>query len=45
MVIPLHKNARTTPAIRRELSQSTTSECELAQRYNLSQSLYITSWA
>ncbi|MBK1656590.1 helix-turn-helix domain-containing protein, partial [Allochromatium vinosum] len=36
MVICLHKNARTTPAIRRELQSSTLSTQELAERYGLS---------
>ncbi len=33
--IALHKNARTTPAIRREIQQSTLSERALARKYNL----------
>ena len=33
--IRLHKNARTTPAIRREIQQSTLSERALARKYNL----------
>jgi transposase-like protein len=36
MVIRLHKNARTTPAIRRELQESTRPIRELAERYALS---------
>ncbi|ADC62730.1 IS481 family transposase [Allochromatium vinosum] len=36
MVICLHENARTTPAIRRELQSSTLSTRELAERYGLS---------
>jgi transposase-like protein len=36
MVIRLHKNARTTPAIRRELQRSTLPTGELAERYGLS---------
>ena len=36
MVIRLHKNARTTPAIRRELQSSTLPTRELAERYGLS---------
>ena len=36
MVIRLHKNARTTPAIRRELQASTLPTRELAERYGLS---------
>ncbi len=35
MVVTLHKNARTTPAIRKELRESTLSQKELARRYNL----------
>ncbi len=35
MVIQLHKNARTTPAIREELQGSTLSTTELAKRYHL----------
>ena len=31
--IRLHKNARTTPAIRREIQQSTLSERALARKY------------
>jgi len=36
MKINLHKRARTTPAIREELRQSTLSERTLAQQYNIS---------
>ncbi|GAB0149720.1 hypothetical protein McPS_24600 [Marichromatium sp. PS1] len=36
MDIRLHKNARTTPAIRRELQASTLPTKVLAARYNLS---------
>jgi len=36
MQIQLHKNARTTPAIRRELQQSSLPTKELAERYGLS---------
>ena len=36
MVIRLHKNARTTPAIRREIQTSTLPIRELAERYGLS---------
>ena len=36
MQVNLHKNARTTPAIRRELRESTLSIAELARRYHLS---------
>jgi transposase InsO family protein len=36
MQVSLHKNARTTPAIRRELRASTLPTAELARRYNLS---------
>jgi transposase InsO family protein len=36
MQLKLHKNARTTPAIRRELRESTLSIAELARRYGLS---------
>ena len=35
MQVTLHKNARTTPAIRQELRQSTKSERELAREYHL----------
>jgi len=35
MVITLHKNARTTPAIRKELRESTRPQNELARQYNL----------
>ena len=35
MQLNLHKNARTTPAIRRELRASTLPVAELARRYNL----------
>ena len=37
MQVNLHKNARTTPAIRRELRESPLPIAELARRYNLSQ--------
>lgn len=33
MNIRLHKNARTTPAIRREIQQATGSDYELAERF------------
>lgn len=36
MQLNLHKNARTTPAIRRELREATASIAELARRYHLS---------
>ena len=36
MNLKLHKNARTTPAIRKELGSSTDSACVLAQRYGIS---------
>ncbi len=36
MQLNLHKNARTTPAIRRELRESTAPIAELARRYHLS---------
>ena len=36
MQLKLHKNARTTPAIRRELRASTLPNAELARRYGLS---------
>jgi transposase InsO family protein len=36
MKLNLHKNARTTPAIRQELRESTQSERELAREYHLS---------
>lgn len=36
MQVSLHKNARTTPAIRRDLQASTAPTRVLAQRYNLS---------
>lgn len=35
MQVTLHKNARTTPAIRQELRESTKSDRELAREYNL----------
>ena len=35
MKLNLHKNARTTPAIRQELRESTKSERELAREYHL----------
>ena len=35
MKLNLHKNARTTPAIRQELRESTQSERELAREYHL----------
>jgi hypothetical protein len=35
MNLNLHRNARTTPAIRQELRASTKSERELAREYNL----------
>ena len=35
MIVTLHKNARTTPAIREELRNSTASERELARQYHL----------
>jgi transposase-like protein len=36
MQVNLHKNARTTPAIRRELRESPLPIAELARRYHLS---------
>ena len=36
MEIQLHKNARTTPATRKELQQSNLSERKLAEKYNIS---------
>jgi transposase len=36
MEIRLHKNARTTPAIRAELQQSKLSDRQLAKRFNIS---------
>ena len=36
MVLNLHKKARTTPAIRRELKESKLPQHELAKKYNLS---------
>lgn len=36
MIVQLHKNARTTPAIRREIQQATGTQAELAARYNVS---------
>jgi len=38
MEIKLHKNARTTPAIRKEIQQSSLSERALAQKYGISRS-------
>jgi hypothetical protein len=35
MNLNLHRNARTTPAIRRELQASTQSDCELGREYQL----------
>ena len=35
MQVNLHKNARTTPAIRRELRESTRPTAELARRYGV----------
>ena len=37
MMITLHKNARTTPAIRAEIAASTDSVVALAQRYGISE--------
>ena len=37
MMIALHKNARTTPAIRAEIASSTDSVVALAQRYGISE--------
>lgn len=37
MMIALHKNARTTPAIRAEIAASTDSAVALAQRYGISE--------
>jgi len=34
-MIQLHKMARTTPAIRKEIRESTLSERELARKYNI----------
>ena len=38
MKVTLHKNARTTPAIRREIQQSNLSERALAEKYGISRS-------
>ena len=38
MMIALHKNARTTPAIRAEMAQSPDSVATLARRYSVSES-------
>lgn len=43
MQLRLHKNARTTPAIRRELRESDLPVAELARRYNLSE-LTVRKW-
>jgi len=43
MNIRLHKNARTTPAIRRELQASSLSSNELARRYHLNR-LTVAKW-
>ena len=37
MQVNLHKNARTTPAMRRERREATAATGELARRYHLSQ--------
>ena len=37
MLISLHKNARTTPAIRAELAASTESAAVLARRFNVTE--------
>jgi transposase InsO family protein len=37
MMISLHKNARTTPAVRAEIAASTASAAELAQRFGITQ--------
>lgn len=37
MMIALHKNARTTPAIRAELASSSDSAAALAQRYGITE--------
>lgn len=38
MLIALHKNATTTPAIRQAIQQSSGSDHELARRFNLTRS-------
>ncbi len=43
MKVQLHKNARTTPALRREIQQSPLSERALARKYNLSR-MTIRKW-
>jgi len=43
MEIRLHKNARTTPAIRREIQQSNLSERALAQKYGINR-LTVRKW-
>ncbi len=43
MVIRLHKNATTTPAIRREIQKSNLSERELAKKYGISR-LTVRRW-
>jgi hypothetical protein len=37
MVVALHKNTRTTPAIRTEIAQSTASVASLAQRFGMTE--------
>lgn len=37
MMIALHKNARTTPAIRAEIASSTASAASLAQRFGVTE--------
>ena len=44
MQVSLHKNARTTPAIRRELQASTEPTSVLAERYNLS-TITVMGWS
>ena len=41
MNLNLHKNARTTPAIRQELRESTQSERELAREYHLNRAMVL----
>ncbi|MDN0077767.1 hypothetical protein QU481_23500 [Crenobacter sp. SG2303] len=35
MIVKLHKQARTTPATRKEIQQATGTQAELAARYNV----------
>ena len=37
MLIALHKNARTTPAVRAELAASSEPACVLAQRFGITE--------